>query len=236
MIDDSSTYRERRTLASAFALCALATLTLLANHPSDGGAKTFADFIQSTAQSQLADAIVHGGFIVTLAALIICFVFFCRCLGPMRGRVVIGLVTFCIGCGALMASMVVDGFVTPALATRFSDLSHPENLAMAKTLLILCGTLIRFLMPMGLLFQAAAMLSWSSIVVTGRGLARAVGVFGLFAALCLVVALFVVPMAMAAQVVLGGILLQAIWYFALAALLFSHDPAPGAEESLPREV
>ena len=90
---------------------------------------------------------------------------------------------------------------------------------MAKTLLILLGTLIRFLMPMGILLQAAAMLAWSSVIAKGRGLPRVVGVFGLVASVALIFVLLAAPVAMATHVLLGGILLQATWYLALAALL-----------------
>jgi hypothetical protein len=225
MTDDVSPHRERSGLAVAFGLCALATLTLLANHPN-GGRHSVADFINDEAHNQFVDGLVHGGFIVTLSALIVCFVLLSRWLDSTRVPVVIGLVAFCVGCGALMASMILDGFATPAIAARFIGTDSTDNLATAQTLFILCGTLIRFLMPTGLLFQSVAMLSWSSVIVRGRGLRRSVGVFGFGAALLLIVALFAVPATMATHVLLGGIVLQAIWYVALAVLLFSRAAWP----------
>jgi hypothetical protein len=218
MTDDFSSYHERRGLAAAFALCALATLMLLANHPGDG-AHAIADLIKSEARNQLIDGVVHGGFIVTLGALIVCFVFLSRYLGAAKVPVIIGLVAFCIGSGALMASMILDGFATPAIAVRFAGTDSADNLVMAKTLLIFLGTLVHFLMPMGMLFQSVAMFSWSSVIVRRRGLPRAVGAFGLAVAVSLMVALIAVPTAMATHVLLGGIMLQGIWYFALAAVL-----------------
>jgi hypothetical protein len=117
--------------------------------------------------------------------------------------------------------MVLDGFATPAIAVRFVG---TDDLQPAKTLFVLVGTLIRFLMPMGLLFQFVAMLSWSSVIVKGPGLARAVGLVGLVAPFFLVVAIFAVPSVMAAHVILAGVALQAIWYLAIAALLFKSWP------------
>ena len=190
----------------------------MANHPSDG-AHSFVDLIKSEANNQVIDGLVHGGFIVTLGALIVCFVLFSRCLGSARVPVVIGLVTFCIGSGSLIASMMLDGFATPAIAGRFTG-TEVDNLSMAKTIFILLGTLIRFLMPMGMLFQSVAMFSWSSIIVRRGGLPRAVGAFGLAVALFLIVAIVAAPATMATHVLLGGIVLQALWYFALASLLF----------------
>jgi hypothetical protein len=219
MADDISIYRERRGLAVAFTLCALASLTLLANHPS-GGASSLAGLIQNEAAHQVINGIVHGGFVVTLVALIICFIFWSRFLGSGTS-VVIGLVCFSIGCGILIASMVLDGFVTPAIAVRFAG---AQDLQPAKPLFILIGTLIGFLMPIGLLLQSVAMLSWSSVIARGRGLRRAVGAFGVVVAIVLIVAIFAVPLAMASHVVLGGIVLQSLWYLAIAALLFKSWP------------
>lgn len=218
MTDDI--FKERRCLAAAFSLCALASLTLLASHPS-GSPGRFADLVRDEAAHQVIDGVVHGSFVVTLVALIICFVLWSRFVGLAKPPVVIGLVCFCVGCGALIASMVLDGFATPAIAVRFAS---TDDLQPAKTLFVLVGTLIRFLMPMGLLFQFVAMLSWSSVIVKGPGLARAVGLVGLVTPIFLVVALFAVPSVMAAHVILAGVALQAIWYLAIAALLFKSWP------------
>ena len=220
MTDDIS--KQRRGLAAAFLVCALASLTLLANHPG-GNPGSFADLIKDEAAHQVIDGVVHGGFVITLVALIICFVLLSRLLGSAKSSVVIGLVYFCAGCTALIASMVLDGFATPAIAVRFAGL---DDLQPAKTLFILLGTLIRFLMPIGLLFQFVAMLSWSWAIVKRPGLGRAVGLLGSVVAIILIVAIFAIPTAMAAHVILGGIVLQSIWYLAIAALLLNRASWP----------
>ena len=213
---------QRRGLPAAFLVCSLASLALLANHPG-GNPGSFADLIKDEAAHQVVDGVVHGGFVITLVALIICFVLLSRLLGLAKNSVVIGLVCFCAGCGALIASMVLDGFATPAIAVRFAGVN---DLQPAKTLFILVGTLIRFLMPMGLLFQFVAMFSWSWAIVKGPGLSRAVGLLGSVVAIILIVAIFAIPTAMAAHVILGGVALQAIWYLAIAALLFNRASWP----------
>ena len=220
MVEEISGDRERRGLAGAFGLCALAMPTLLATHPR-GGAGSLAAVLKDEAHDVLTDGLVHGGFIVTLAALVVCFVLLSRRLGSARLPVTIGLTAFCIGAGLLIASMILDGFVTPALAVRFADTASAENLTMARALLIFSGTVIRFLMPIGMLFQSAAMVAWSVIIVKHPRLGGSVGAFGLLAGLALIVALPAVPSALMPHVLLAGIALQAIWYLALAALLCS---------------
>jgi hypothetical protein len=223
MTDNLSNDREARGLGTAFALCALATLMLVANHPSDG-AHNLPDFIKEEARNQFIDGLVHGGFIVTQVALSVCFLLLSRRLGSDRVPVLIATVAFLIGGGALIASMILDGFASPAIAVRLAGTDSADNLLIAKTLLIFLGTLIRFLMPMGILLQSVAMLAWSSVIARDRGLPRAVGVFGLVAAVALIVVLLAAPATMATHVLLGGILLLATWYLALAALLFRSWP------------
>jgi len=206
-----------RWLAVSFALCATATATLLVNHPS-GAAGTFADTLRSEASRQLTDALVHGGFIVTLCALMVCFTIWSRMLGSQRVAVVVGMVSFCVGCGTLIASMILDGFVLPALAARFVGADAAQGADVARPLFILCGTLIRFLMPWGLALQSVAMFSWSQILLRMGGTARAAGVFGAVCAVT-VLTVFVAFTNLSAHILLGTILIHVIWYAGLAVSL-----------------
>jgi len=194
---------ERNGLAAVFALCAVAMTTLLVNHPADG----------LEANHQLQDALVHGGFIVTQCILLVGFTIWSRLLGAGRVPVVVGMVSFCVGSGALMASMLLDGFVAPALAVRFA--ANPDT---GRVLLTFCGTVIRFLMPWGLALQLTAMLSWSSVLLTGAGVSRIVGAVGVVCAVA-VPAAFVSFMHLSAHLIYGAFLVQVVWYLGLAGSL-----------------
>ena len=78
MADDISTYRERRGLAAAFTLCALASLALLASQPS-GATGSFAALLKDEASHQFIDGVEHGGYVVTLVApiAVLCFCLAC---------------------------------------------------------------------------------------------------------------------------------------------------------------
>jgi hypothetical protein len=208
-----------RALAAGLAVCGVATFALLLSHPG-AGAQPFAELLKGEARDQLAAGIVHGGFIVTLGALLVCFVFLCRYLGQDRLPVVLGFVAFCVGSGALMASMLVDGFVTPAIAVRFANATVAADLAAARTLLVMCGTLIRFLMPMGIIFQGIAMLGISWVFVGRGGFARGAGIYGLPVGIIVCGMLFVVPPRMSEHALLLAIVLQAVWYFAVSVAVF----------------
>jgi hypothetical protein len=198
--------------------CALTTLILLANHPAGGG-HTLSEVINSEARDQRADALVHTGFLITLAFLIVCLVLVARTLGSARPVVLTGLVSFCVGSGMLMLSMILDGLAVPAIAQRFVGITDDAALLPARTALMFCGVLIRFLMPLGLLFQAATMLTWSIAIAARRGLRLAAAVYGVLAGVLVIGGVLFAPAAMSQHVLLGVILLLAVWYAALALLV-----------------
>ncbi len=208
----------QRGLAAALLCCALATLVLLASHPAGGG-RTLVEIIQTEVRDQRIDALVHTGFVVTLTVLIVCFVLVARLLGPTRPAVLTGLVSFCVGCGLLMLSMVLDGLAVPAIAARFATVSDGAALIPARTALMLCGVLIRILMPMGLVFQAATMLAWSVAIAARQGLRLAMAVYGILAAVLLFCGVLFAPAALSEHVLLVAIVLLALWYGALALLI-----------------
>jgi hypothetical protein len=210
---------QSRKLAGAFALCGLATLVLLANHPASA-AHDFAGVLREEAGNQLMDGIVHGGFILVLATLVVCFAQLARLLGSGRVPVVVMTVAFTIGCAALMGSMLVDGLVIPAVAARYLGVVAPEQLAAAKALFVFAGTLISFLMPMGIAFQSVAMLSLGALFVTGPPRHRGTGVAGVSFGSVILVLLAATVAGMPPHVLLLSIALTAAWYFVLAAVLW----------------
>jgi hypothetical protein len=203
---------ERNGLATVFALCAVAMGALLLTHPA-GSAGSFADMVKAEASHQLRDALVHGGFMVTECVLMVGFTIWSRLLGANRVPVVVGMVAFCVGAGALLASMILDGFVSPALAIRFGG-----DLDTARVLLSFCGTVIRFLMPMGLALQCVAILSWSSVLLGSTGVTRGVGMVGVVFAVA-VPLLALAFMNLSAHLILGAIVVQVMWYLGLAVAL-----------------
>jgi hypothetical protein len=223
------TLNSGRGLAAALLCCALITLLLLANHPPGAG-HTLIEVITAEARDQRADAIVHTGFVVTLAFLIVCLVSVARLLGPTRPTVLTGLVSFCVGSGMLMLSMVLDGLAVPAIAVRFVAVSDPAALLPARTALMFCSVLIGILMPLGLLFQTATMLSWSIAIATLQGtrpgLRLAMAVYGVLATALLVCGLLLAPAGLSGHVLLGAIVLLALWYAALALLIATRAIAP----------
>jgi hypothetical protein len=213
----SSILKPHRGLAAAFALCAVAIVALLSGHPSGGG-HTITEVLQAEARDQLRDGVVHGGFIVISAILLVCLVKLSRALGSARVSVTVGFVAFCSGAGALMMSMTLDGLVVPAIAARSLSEGTPQALASAQTALLFCGTCIKVLMPMGLLFEGAGMLSYSIAMIAQRwvlagGLGIAAGIVMLIGPLLL--------SGFGPHRLIGGIVILCVWYCVVAGKLFT---------------
>ncbi len=208
-----------RPLAVAFALCGLATVLLLANHPASA-AHDFAGVLREEAGNKVADGIVHGGFIFVLATLIACFALLARCLGPDRAPVVITTVAFNIGGAALMFSMLIDGLVIPSVAARYLDVTAPEQVAAAKALFVFCGTAITFLMPLGIAFQGIAMVSLGGLLLAGPPRHRATGIAGIALGAVILLLIAGALAGMPPHVLLVSIALTAAWYFLVATILW----------------
>jgi hypothetical protein len=160
----------------------VAAFALLASHPAEN-ARTFAEVIQNEAAGQMMAAIVHGGFIVVLALQAVCYAVFSGRLG--RPAAVAGLVFFAIGMAFFCGSLLMDGLVTPAIAARY--VAKPDKIESARVLFVLMGTMTSFLMPIGLMFQSAAIAAWGW-ALTANGL-RTAGVFGVVLGAAMIVAL-----------------------------------------------
>jgi hypothetical protein len=153
----------------------IAAIALLANHPG-GEAHDFAGVLREEAANRVMDAAVHGGFIAVLALQMVCYAILSARIGFSRMVVAAGIVFFAFGVAFLSASMVLDGLVTPAIAAKY--LAAPNKIEFARSLFVLIGALIGFLMPIGLAFQSAAIACWGWALVASRT-SRAGGVFAL---------------------------------------------------------
>jgi hypothetical protein len=171
---------------------AVVSLALLAAHPGDH-AGNFTEVLKNEAAQRIIDALVHGGFIIILAVQCVCYARFSQRLGVHRMAAVAGLIFFAIGSAFLGFSMLLDGLVTPAIAARY--LPTPDKVENARSLFVLIGALIGFLMPFGLGFQSAGVAAWGWALIEG-GTARITGALGLtlgLAALAALGAFNVVP-------------------------------------------
>jgi hypothetical protein len=200
-------------LGALFIVAGAASLILLALHPSDAPG-SFADLLKAEAAGRLQSAIVHGGMIGVLAAEMVAFAMLAARLGVQQAPVIAGLVLTAAGFACLAASLTLDGLVIPELASRYIA-APPAAMASARPLFVICSALIRFLMPTGLAFQAAATLAWGAALWRSKPPRRLAGGLALAVGALVLAALLATVAMLDGRVVMGGLAGQSLWLIVL---------------------
>ena len=190
-------------------------VVLLALHP-EGDAKDFAGVLREEAAHRGIDAIVHGGFMLILAIQIACYAIFSARLTLAANAAIAGLVFFCFGAALQSGSVLIDGLVIPAIAAKYAAL--PAKLETARTLFVFGGTMISFLMPLGIGFQSAGIVAWSAgLLRTPR---RSAGIAGLVIGLLILTATIAGLSTMNPIALMGGIAGLAVWAVVAGSAMF----------------
>ncbi|CAN7260682.1 hypothetical protein LJR289_001091 [Pseudoduganella sp. LjRoot289] len=163
--------RHQRLLALTMAGTTGLVLLALSHHPVAGNANSFQESLARIAALQARDGLVHGVLIVMLAVLAGGLYMFGALLGGRRPAVVAAMAAYLGACCALVAAMLMDGFVVPQLARQF--LAAPQaDIDMAHLVLRVIGIFIQVLSKAGLLMMCAALLAWSYALATSAWLPR----------------------------------------------------------------
>jgi hypothetical protein len=190
---------------------ALASYALLAGHPGDQ-ARTFADMVHEEAANRQQNLIVHGGYIVVQAVLILCFSLLASRLAAARFAARAGIVLFAIGAAWLSVSLLFDGVVLPAVATRY--VNDAEG---ARPLFVLATAIVRFAMPMALTFQTLAVCAWS-VALLSNGF-RVSGALGSLLGLALIAAVVAGAIGGMPMAFMGAFAGMGLWSLLAGAVL-----------------
>lgn len=209
---------QRRALATLFATCAVALVVLLAAHPASHP-RTFAEFIDLEINTQQVGHLVHGGAIVVLTLLLSAHVAFARTTIRSTLAATTAVVFFGAASMLLVGSLVMDGFVVPALAHLFQVAKDTPSQSGVQSQIQFAGTAIGVLMPMSLAAFGASAIAYARPLMSLGGRARfagpTVGAIGL-ATILLVGAS---PSSAREHAVLAGLVLLALWQFGFVVAL-----------------
>lgn len=214
---------------SAGAAIAVATIvsTIFVALDRGGGGSNPLQILQGIAGLTLLKEAVHGVAIASVCAYAFGYVSLSRRLGLHRPLVLAGLVAYLIGCVAMVAATLLDGFVTPHIAADAIRATDAERVQFAYDLVHYVGVVLNDAAKLGWILQAMGAAAWSVVLLRERGIARTAGVLGLGSSVlvCALVAVSAVNMSMAS--LLGVLLAQLVWNLAAAVFLFrrSIDPA-----------
>jgi hypothetical protein len=213
-------------LGALFAASAVTMMVLLFVHPHER-VHTFPDIVEFEIRYRLVNGLVHGGAIAVFLLLLAGHMALARLINTTGLAVMFAVTAFGAGCALITASLILDGFVTPALALQYraaQDLAVQHSI---EALVRFCGTNIRILMPMALLSFAASALAWCVPMVRAGGRRRLAGAASGAVGAIVGVMICAAPPEMLDHAVLGSLFLVALWHLALATTLFKTDvPVP----------
>jgi hypothetical protein len=205
-----------KVAAVVIAACAIVAILAVAQHPVVA-THAPAQAIPELVRLGPMDRIVHGILIAVMAALLFGFSIFALRRGLGQQATVGGLIAYAVGVGAVIGAALIDGFVIPDIAARYVRVS-PDDIKAAVPLLLFCAIAIQNLTKLGFIAMSAGIFVWSASLIHSPGTLRATGILGLVAAL-LPLAIVGYARYLNPHLVGAVVIVQAVWYLAVAGLL-----------------
>ena len=211
-----------RAAGIAILLSAILSIVFVALDPGASG-KDALSIMQSMVGIQQMHQVVHIVAMACLTGIMYGYTVFSQRLGLHRAPVLIGLICYGLGTGLMLLGTVIDGFVSTDTAALFVG-GTPEAVKTGFWIIeVVSDVMLNDIARVAWVFQSAAAIAWSLALLPERGFHRAIGVVGLLAGALPAAAVFIAGSHITATVVVGILLVQAIWNIAAAALLL-HGP------------
>src|SRR5512141_598642 len=162
-----------RAAGAAIAAATIVSTIFVALDRSGGGSNPL-QILQGIAGLTLLKEVVHGVAIASVCAYAFGYVSLSRRIGLHRPLVLAGLVVYLIGCVAMVAATLLDGFVTPHIAADAVHATDPGRIQFAYDLVHYIGVVLNDAAKLGWILQAVGAAAWSVVLLGERGAARAV--------------------------------------------------------------
>jgi hypothetical protein len=193
------------------------TIALVAHHPVAAG-QDHSEILNDIVRQASMDRLVHGGLIAIVGALLFGFSLFASCLDASRPLIRLGLIAYTAGCAGLVGAAVIDGFITPDIATRFAA-APADDLRVAYGFLIFGGSAIQYLTKLSFVLLSTGIASWSLALIGAGGPRRWAGLFGLIAGGVPTLLILTTGTVMTPYSLIAILALQGVWNLAISALL-----------------
>lgn len=226
--------RSRAAARAAGALligASILEIAAMAHHPSAHAHDIAALLVHLQALSAVS-AWVHGVLIALMLTVFFALTEFAWQRGITRPAIRAGLIAYAAGVVAMMGAALVDGFVTPRVATLSTAVSATD-LQVTSQLLKLCMLFNQALAHLGAVAMSVGIAAWSLDLVRGAGAERALGVFGVAIGLGSAGALILGAVQLDVHGMMLVLLLQVIWTTGVGVLLLRtrtvarpHHPIP----------
>jgi hypothetical protein len=225
---------DSRSAGIAILLAAIISIVFVALDSGATGTDPLS-VMQSMVRVQQMHRIVHIVAMACIGAFMYGYSTMSQQLGLHRAPVKIGLISYGLGSVLMLFATVIDGFISTDTAVMFVSKSPEAVKAGYWMIQAMENVALIDIARVSWVFQSVAVIAWSVALLADGGFRRKIGVVGLAAGGLPAVAVFVVGSNMTDAVVVGILLLQAIWNVASALLLRDgrSTPAYVAQQAVP---
>lgn len=231
---DSETDTTARAAGLAIAISAIASIAAVALDSGAQGSDPLS-ILQSMVKIREAHQLVHIVAMACIGGLMFGFTVMSQRLGLRRAPVIAGLVAYAAGSMLMLVATIIDGFISTDMAALFVNKS-PEAVRSGYWMIqAMAGAALTDIARVAWVCQSMAAVAWACALLRERGLTRKLGMAGLVSGALPAIAVVAVGSRMTATVVVGILLIQAVWNLTAATYLLrgaklarvSDDPAPG---------
>lgn len=206
-------------LASAI----VSTATVALDRGASG--KTTQEILQSMVQIQAWHQNVHVVAMACICGLMYGYTVLSQRLDLRRAPVLIGLITYGLGSVLMLGATLLDGFISTGIAADFVN-GTPEAAQAARWMIhVVEAIALTDIARVAWVLQSVAAIAWSVALLRDAGMRRAVGCVGLVAGGLPAAMVIAAGSQMDLSVVIGTLLLQAVWNLA-AGVLMLRDRSP----------
>jgi hypothetical protein len=207
-----------RLAGIAIIVCAIASIVAVATDSMAEGKGALA-VMQSMVRLQQPHQLVHVIAMLCLGGLMIGYTVFSQRLGLRRAPVMAGLIAYGMGTMLMFIATIIDGFISTDIAVAFVGKSPEAVQAGYWMIQALTGIVLVDIARVSWVLQSVAVVCWAIALLKQRGLHRAIGSLGLIVGALPAITVVMVGSNMTDMVVVGILLLQALWNVAAATLL-----------------
>lgn len=205
----------------ASAVVSIATVAL----DRGAGGKTTHEILQGLVQIQSWHQNVHVVAMACLCGLMYGYTVLSQRLDLRRAPVLLGLVTYAMGTGLMLVATLLDGFISTGIAADFVN-STPEAEQAARWMIHVVESIaLTDIARVAWVLQSAAAIAWSVALLRDPGTRRVVGCIGLVAGGLPAAMVIAAGSTMDLGIVVGTLLLQAVWNIAAGVLMLRERPS-----------
>jgi hypothetical protein len=209
----------------AILLAAIASISAVAFDRMAAGTDPLS-ILQSMVQIRAWHQGVHVVAMACIGAFMYGYAVLSRRLGLHRGPVLAALIAYAAGSMLMLVATIIDGFISTDIAALFVTKS-PDAVRVGYWLVqAIAGVALTDIARVAWVCQSLAALGWAWAMLGEPGLARKLGMVGLVSGALPALAVVMAGTQMTETVVVGILVVQAVWNLAAGVYLLSGTSSP----------